>query len=321
MSSTGLEPRRFSTRAVPERERVLLWQEQFGRGMLRVDVEPVSGGAFSAEATLRSLPGLRTVSCATSVGTRYDRTKALVRDGDDSVGVMVNLGRRAVVTHRGHEFVLGPGEAVPLFTRDPACLVATRHVGLLFPRAALASRISDSDNSTPGIIRRGAESLRLLVSYIRTVRENVVLGTPGLRNAVVSHIYDLAALALGPHRPEECLSAVAAARLSVALDLIRNSFSDPGLTVVEIARRQNISPRYLQRLIEMTGKSFSTHLNELRLERVYALLKEPRDERQRISDIALQAGFSDISHFNRLFRARFGDSPSAVRADAKHAKQ
>jgi AraC-like DNA-binding protein len=30
----------------------------------------------------------------------------------------------------------------------------------------------------------------------------------------------------------------------------------------------------------------------------------------------LEAGFSDISHFNRLFRARFGDTPGGVRAQA-----
>jgi hypothetical protein len=33
--------------------------------------------------------------------------------------------------------------------------------------------------------------------------------------------------------------------------------------------------------------------------------------------VALQAGFSDISQFNRLFRARFGDTPSAVGRGAK----
>jgi transcriptional regulator GlxA family with amidase domain len=37
----------------------------------------------------------------------------------------------------------------------------------------------------------------------------------------------------------------------------------------------------------------------------------------RICDIALQAGFSDISHFNRLFRSRFGDMPKGVRAHAR----
>jgi AraC-like DNA-binding protein len=41
----------------------------------------------------------------------------------------------------------------------------------------------------------------------------------------------------------------------------------------------------------------------------------------RICDIALQAGFSDISHFNRLFRARFGDTPSGVRALGVHSEK
>jgi hypothetical protein len=34
-------------------------------------------------------------------------------------------------------------------------------------------------------------------------------------------------------------------------------------------------------------------------------------------DIALAAGFSDLSHFNRLFRARFGDTPRGVRRTLK----
>jgi AraC-like DNA-binding protein len=37
----------------------------------------------------------------------------------------------------------------------------------------------------------------------------------------------------------------------------------------------------------------------------------------RICDIALRAGFSDISHFNRLFRSRFGDTPKGVRTHAR----
>jgi AraC-like DNA-binding protein len=51
----------------------------------------------------------------------------------------------------------------------------------------------------------------------------------------------------------------------------------------------------------------------MRLQRAFALLTEA-DGNYRISDIALQVGFSDISHFNRLFRSRFGDTPSGVRA-------
>jgi len=38
---------------------------------------------------------------------------------------------------------------------------------------------------------------------------------------------------------------------------------------------------------------------------------------RRISDVALQVGFSDISHFNRLFRSRFGDTPRGVRGQLR----
>jgi AraC-like DNA-binding protein len=48
----------------------------------------------------------------------------------------------------------------------------------------------------------------------------------------------------------------------------------------------------------------------------FTLLTEARGER-RISDVALQVGFSDISHFNRLFRSRFGDTPGGVRGQRR----
>jgi AraC-like DNA-binding protein len=105
-----------------------------------------------------------------------------------------------------------------------------------------------------------------------------------------------------------------AARLAAALDQIAASFQDPELSVATVARSQGISPRYLQRLMETSGTSFTARVTELRLQRAFALLGEPGPGR--ISNIALEVGFSDISHFNRLFRARFGDTPRGVRGQS-----
>jgi AraC-like DNA-binding protein len=51
-----------------------------------------------------------------------------------------------------------------------------------------------------------------------------------------------------------------------------------------------------------SGTSFTGRVNELRLQGALKLLTEPLTNMQRISDIALEVGFSDVSHFNRLFR-------------------
>ena len=112
---------------------------------------------------------------------------------------------------------------------------------------------------------------------------------------------------------ESSASAVVAARHSAVLDHIATHFQDPGLSLELVARCQGISPRYVQRLMESSGSSFTGRVNELRLQRAFKLLTDPHTSTQRISDIALEVGFSDVSHFNRLFRARFGNSPRGVR--------
>jgi transcriptional regulator GlxA family with amidase domain len=38
-------------------------------------------------------------------------------------------------------------------------------------------------------------------------------------------------------------------------------------------------------------------------------------------NIAFAFGFGDVSHFNRVFRQRFGDTPSGVRAAATMREQ
>ncbi|MFA6543629.1 MAG: AraC family transcriptional regulator [Limisphaerales bacterium] len=59
------------------------------------------------------------------------------------------------------------------------------------------------------------------------------------------------------------------------------------------------------------GKSFSTFLNQVRLQAVCRALRDTPDP---VSSIALSHGFNQLSFFNRLFRREFGLSPTAYRA-------
>jgi transcriptional regulator GlxA family with amidase domain len=107
---------------------------------------------------------------------------------------------------------------------------------------------------------------------------------------------------------------VKAARLRAILSEVARRFSEPDFDLDNIAGTLGLSRRYIQELLEETGKSFTEHLVERRLERALSMLTDQRCLHLAVIDIAFAAGFGDVSHFDCLFRRRLGDAPSGVRA-------
>jgi AraC-like DNA-binding protein len=315
--AAGFTSLRFSTRGLPERMRIPMWREEFGRRIVRVDIEPSSDVPFQVEARLQAVQGLRTLAWRGSA-MLFKRSQANIVDGDDSIGMVVCSLSRSQLSQRGHEIELRAGDAIALLHSEPVIVnyVEGLQFGLSVPRDALTPRVTNVDSLAMRPISRRTEALRLLMTYLKSALKEGALATPKLRDTVVTHIHDLVALAISECAPlgESSASAVVAARHSAALDHIAAHFQDPELSLEVVARCQGISPRYLQQLMTSSGTSFTERVNELRLQRAFALLIEPYGSAQRISDIALEVGFSDISHFNRLFRARFGLSPRGVRS-------
>jgi AraC-like DNA-binding protein len=160
-----------------------------------------------------------------------------------------------------------------------------------------------------------SEVMQLFRRYIRSL-ERSGLATFGNDHTMVRrHIIDLIVLAATLHQSvgESSLSAVAAAHLHAVFDHIASHHSDPELSLPKVARSTRISTRYVQRLLKTSGTSFTTLVTELRLKHAFTLLTAQGKSNVSICDAALQAGFSDISYFNRLFRSRFGGTPSDVR--------
>jgi len=161
--------------------------------------------------------------------------------------------------------------------------------------------------------------MQMLRRYIRCLERSGPRAFGNDPTIVRGHIIDLTVLAATPHQSvgESNLSAVAAAHLRAIFDHIASHFSDPELSLSKVAQSLQISTRYVQRLLKTSGTAFTAHVTELRLKHAFMLLTAQDLSDVRICDVALQTGFSDISHFNRLFRSRFGDTPKGVRAHAR----
>jgi AraC-like DNA-binding protein len=106
---------------------------------------------------------------------------------------------------------------------------------------------------------------------------------------------------------------VRVARLHAIKTDIAGHASDGDLSIANIAARHRLTPRYVQRLFESEGTTFTHFVCDQRLDAACRILAGRPFDRKRIGDIAFEAGFSDLSYFNRAFRRRFGSSPSELR--------
>ena len=96
------------------------------------------------------------------------------------------------------------------------------------------------------------------------------------------------------------------------LQHIRMHYSEASLTPARVAAEHGISVRYLYRLLADRGVSFSGLLSDLRLDASARMLTAVPPT-VRISVVARHHGYVNQAHFSRVFRDRFGCTPSEWR--------
>jgi AraC-like DNA-binding protein len=188
---------------------------------------------------------------------------------------------------------------------------------LTIPRARIAS-LTPNVAAFAGTQLRDASSLRLLFGYLEgTLAEG--LGDNLAAQLFGRHLVELTALALGGEGDTRGLQeqgGVRAARVAAILRAISDQIANPGLSPATVAAKLDITPRYVHALLEQSGQTFTQYVLQKRLENAKEVLVHDVDQTRKIAAVAFDAGFADLSHFNRAFRRHFGDTPSGVRASS-----
>lgn len=95
---------------------------------------------------------------------------------------------------------------------------------------------------------------------------------------------------------------------------IHRRLREPGLAVADVAEAVGISERYVHKLLARSGSSFTDYVIDHRLDGAARDLGDPAMADRAIGAIAFDWGFSDLSHFTRRFKQRFGCRPRDWRA-------
>jgi AraC-like DNA-binding protein len=166
------------------------------------------------------------------------------------------------------------------------------------------------------ILRGTMPMTRMITGMLEAYFQNAEGRSEQAATLFGQYLSDLMVLYLGASRDGAALiesrGLMVARRRSIIED-IRMHAANPAYDVHDVSRRMGLSLRYIYLLLEETGKSFSEHVIDRRIELARRALDDATTRGRTISSIAFDSGFSDLSYFNRTFRARYGATPSEVR--------
>jgi AraC-like DNA-binding protein len=312
----------FDTGALPAHDRFPAFCEEIIRRYTGLDVKTDDPSGFHGSVDFWKAGDVKIGrNISSSIGSA--RTRGLLRDGDDDLLVNLLVTGRAVQTQRAEEQELGPGDAIVCDCAYPGELNFFTDVefwNLKIPRALIANSLPHSGNLAGLKLNADATARRLLFEYITVASAAGLRGEGAAVHLVGQHIVDLVVLALGAEgdvrRFANQHGARAARRGAIIREIARRS-ADPALSAATVASQFGVTPRYVHLLLEETGKSFTHHVLERRLDNAAAMLRDPELRHCKIAAIAAEAGFTDLSYFNRAFRRYFGATPSDIREHVK----
>ncbi|GGS31519.1 hypothetical protein GCM10010269_82520 [Streptomyces humidus] len=302
-----------TTDSLPVDRRRAYWREAlsqtFGAVHMTVPDEVYSGTIRTAQ-----LGRLQAVTvdgdCLTAL-----RTRRLVAQGSEHDYVVVKLLDRGVarLEQDGREALLGPGD---IFVYDMARPVrlnlpqAFRTKSLVLPRDILGLSESDMAQVTATPLGTGTSLGDLLSPFLAGLVDGAGTYPPRTSELMARNVVDLLGVladeVLGrSHTDTSTGNRALLLRIQAFID---RHLADPDLTPRAIARAHHISLRYLHKLFESENVTVGRWIQRRRLEECRRDLTR-HGSGSTIAAVAHRWGFTNATHFSRVFRTVHGMSP------------
>jgi AraC-like DNA-binding protein len=313
-AEAGMVFDRFDTSGVAPRERHEAWAHRDWPSMAPL-YRTVPQEPFDVRSERLRL-GEVVVQYVRVTGQEWIRDGAVLRSWDpDHLMVAITLEGRAAGTlgRRGFATKAGDLHLVSLARPSAHISTASRTIILAIPRRMAADRGIDVE-AVHGAVLNGTMS-GLLTSHLLTVRDGAARTAAASAPLIGRSAVDLLALALtdsgrvAQGAPVGREGALVAARALIERELGSDALGG------RLSRTLGISRSTLHRLFAEHG-GVQAYVRDRRLEAVRRALLDPACV-EGIAILADRFGFSDAAHLSRLFRSRYGMTPSECRGEAQ----
>jgi AraC-like DNA-binding protein len=223
--------------------------------------------------------------------------------------LQIEQSSRTASVEAGDFFFLdGRQPYVAKFTTESRMLV------MKVPRAVLAAHLGCVEDIA-GVVVKPDNAFRRLTSGFLSMLPEHSSGLEGAEAATVAayalELSAISAMGLNTRQSNRSFArAAAAARLMAGIEA---RLADPDLDPASVAAAAGVSLRRAQMLMAAEGMTIVRYMQNRRLEECRKALISTASAKSSIGEIAFAWVFSDFSHFSRVFRKRYGVTPSAYR--------
>lgn len=113
-------------------------------------------------------------------------------------------------------------------------------------------------------------------------------------------------------------STIPPARKDLLWSHLATRYRDADLDLPTVARDTGLGEHRIGEILRAEGLTFRTALNAMRLQEARRLLRESELQ---VSEIAWQSGFGNVSHFNRVFKSKYGTTPTEARLALRESSE
>jgi len=310
---------RLSTDEVPPRERAPVWREWVWRHFGGLDSDLYGDSEFDGHL-VASHAGDVILTRLEANRHRVLRTPQMARGSEAAyLKIVAPWQGSAEVAQRGREAAVRAG-GWTLYDTTADYTVAnperSDHLIVMLPKQQLAAPglplgdlVARRVGGGSGISRVALETMRNTYLELPHMSEAAARGAGEL-------IIQLVRLSLMELAGQETPRTQREALKDRIRQHVAQHLRDPSLSIEGIAQALRCSKRHLHNAFAGDDDTLTGYILQQRLACSIRELLDPANAQRPITDIALASGFSNLSHFSRVFRAHTGGSPSDFRQQA-----
>lgn len=300
-------------------DRAALWRGVIRDVYAHLEIDVAPGPEFSGQIVRSQLGRIEITDVRTDSEIARRTRRHIAGSATDAYIYLLVKAGQLQVSQFGRTCIIGPGQYALLDLDEPYEFnhaAPVHKVGLKLPHLLLrrsageiAALCARPQSAASGMARLAAE-------YISGLTDPDVELSDDQTYLLSRTASDLVFLSLDANTRTVFAdtSAVRAAIRRRAVVFIEGHHANPDLRPETVAAALKVSLRYLHQCFEASDLSVMQQIKKTRLDRALSDLEDPTLRHLSIGQVALRNGFSNVSHFNEAFRARFNRTPGDVRS-------